>query len=399
MTTAVQVTAGVTITAAELRKAIGWVKPSKGWAPGTVFTGVRVTVSGGRLILAYYDQETALAADLEAPATVGGVASVVVDWAQLRETVMAHPPGKTPIEIMVHDQDQVDVTAGKHRVSVEAIDTAWQYPQLPAPPPPVGALPGPGFRDVLGRVAPMASDKPELPWLGAVRMRATRDGLDLTATDRYRIGAEEVPWLDPVTADADVLFPAGLAARFSKVSDGPAVFLFVGAVQGPKALSGPDAAALSDGTWTVITRPPYGDPIDIRKYLAGKDTGGYAAALTVDAAALAALLAGPAKVKVAEGAQTTFVDLLAVPGEKVTMRLECGVTQWSGEIDAELAGEKLVAGFNPAYLASMMACLDGPAVIQLTANDSGRVLTPAKVTGQSAPGWTGMVVPVKPKGN
>ena len=103
--------ATVTITAGEFRKAARWARPD----PGTTLPArgdVRVSVTGGRLVLAVFDGDTCLLAGVLDPAAdPARPASVLIPAGHLAAAIDALPP-RAPVEVTVHDGDKVDLVTG-----------------------------------------------------------------------------------------------------------------------------------------------------------------------------------------------------------------------------------------------------------------------------------------------
>lgn len=387
MTTMTVQSPALMTTGVELRKAVRWVQPGV-HRGAEVLGAVRVTVAAGRLIFSSFDCETIRMADLTLGDDTGPVASVLVDGAALANLAAAAADGRKPVEVAITGSTQVDVTSEPGtdragRLTLAACDPAG-YPAIPALPGLAAILDPALFRAAVTRVGGLVSKERELPWLQSVRIQARTDAVTFGATDRYRMGVEHVP--ATVMADADVLFPGRLADAFTRVTDGPQVYLLA---------DGLGLAGLTDGTWTVITRMVQAEPINLEKYLASQPEP--EVTLTVGAAILAALLNSAAAVQPAKKGELAWVDITAVPGKGLDMTLHHGATAWTGKLDAVTHdGPELVAAYKPAMLASMLAVLDGDVVIHLTPGPDGRVLKGAVITAGSAPGFTGAVGGVDP---
>lgn len=366
----------VMTTPAELRKAIRWVRPGR--CPLPVLRAVQVQVTGNRLILTCFDYETVSTVDLDLACAHPGQGTVLADGDQLAGLVGALPSkGSPPVEVAVHD-GQVDLTVSPGtvnaaRLTVAGIDPA-AYPALPALPPAVGLVPGDAFRAALRRVMAAASTDDTLPSCCAVRLHAEPGRLGLTATDRYRIGLDEVPWTTQVREGSWNL-PRVQADRFAKVSTGPDVILF-----GDTQLAG-----LTDGTWTLITRPTASEPIDVRRYV--KSRAGFDAEITADPQALAAGLRQAAK------ACDKDHEHVRIDADKV---LRLAVGGYTGVVAGQ-ASRPLWMMVNPVYLASLLDGLSGEVTIRCVAGKDGRAVKPVTITGGSAPDFTGMLALVGEK--
>ena len=73
---------------------------------------VRVSVTGGSLVLACYDGDTCLLAGIPDPAAdPAASASVLVPAGHLASAIDALP-ARAPVEVTVHDGDKVDLVTG-----------------------------------------------------------------------------------------------------------------------------------------------------------------------------------------------------------------------------------------------------------------------------------------------
>jgi DNA polymerase III beta subunit, central domain len=396
MTTVIQEHAAVLTTGPQLRKAVRWVTGLPVLACGAV----RVIVAGNDLILSATDFETTRLVWLELAASgAPEVAQVLVPGRLLTEIAAAMPAG--PVEVSVTGGVQVDLTGdpggeGANRVSVVPDQGYDSYPAQPALPGPAGQGDMAALAAAVARVAVAADDgrTAPVPWLSAIRMQTGAEGLLMGATDRYKIAAELLPWTGGQDT-ADVLFPAVQVKAFCRAADGQAAYLY--------ADTGP-LVALTDGTWTVITRRVVADPVDVHGYITGQERKHrFAGQITVDARTLATVLKEPARIKgaLAEGRTLpaiTYLDVATTAGQDgLTLTLCRGEKPWTATCDAATDCGQVTAGWNPAYLASILGVLDGDVVIHLAApGKDGRLLKPVKITCQASPGWTGMLAMCDP---
>lgn len=390
-------TAAVMTTGPQLRTITKWVLGLKG-APAE--GAVRVTVAGTELIVVSTDFETVRIADVELDQAEPGTATVIIPGLALKAAVEALPKGKQPVEVSVQDGVMADITTEPGTTRAHRVSIGWDcgrgWPDLPATPALATAVDFGVFAEVTRRVAVAACGEPMLPWLGSIRMHGDPDGgLWLTATDRYKIGAEKVA-CDPA-CDGDWMFPAREADAWTRVAGGPVAYLL--ADQG-------QLVGLTDGTWTVLTKRVTGDPVDVRQWMPAQEVRHpFTAQVTVDAEGLGSLLTGTGGAAKIKGAllggktirETAYVDVAAVPGEQLTLTLQRGEQPWGpGHVDAQVDGPKLVAGWDPRYLGAILGVLSGPVVIRLAPGDDGRVLNPARITCEACPGWTGWLAMIDP---
>lgn len=229
---------------------------------------------------------------------------------------------------------------------------ASEYPQLPEVPAEwSGTVPGEDFAQAVTRVARSAGIDDTLPALLCLCLDATADTLTLAATDRYRLAVEDIPWSGPEDGRR-VLVPAKLAAEYVKAA-AHAGKVTVHASEFDKYGAG--FVALSDGTFTMITRQASGD---FPRYPALIENHKPAELVTVDANALRAAVerAGKATRESCElviGETSITVHAIRDSAQATTETVTC-----------ESTGTATVR-YNPGYLASVLAGIDGKADVSI----------------------------------
>ena len=123
----------------------------------------------------------------------GSGEAFLVSWRWLLDAIRS-TSGKTksaPVEVSV-DDDKITVAACGYLVHTEAGELE-KYPPIPEVLPDVqSSLPAADLRAALRRVGLAASIDETLPILNGVRVEMSDGGIDLMATDRYRLAYDHV---------------------------------------------------------------------------------------------------------------------------------------------------------------------------------------------------------------
>ena len=336
-----------------------------------VLTGMRAEVAGSRLTLAAYDYETAARASIDGSAAAPG--AVLADGPQLAAAVKALPRGKSAAVTLEADTRALTLTCEGTRSTVPLLANPGDHPALPELPPAAGTVAGEAFARAVSRVAAAAGTDDTLPALTCVRLGLRPDGtVSLAATDRYRLATDEMAWTpaDLGAAPRDILVPAADLTRFA-AGCGDKVTIFLAPDQRPgneRGLGGSAGlAGFSDGAREVIVRVNDGTFPRVSDLLHRR----HVTTITCDAGVLgdavrrAGRLCGrgePVSVSFAPDGVTVC---------PVRHGAECG----SQTVPATLAGPPVQTAFNPGYLASMLAGVNGDARISLTESAKPALIT------------------------
>jgi DNA polymerase-3 subunit beta len=374
----------ITVNRAELGKALAFASLGlPRYAAVPVLHGMRVTAGPGALELGTFDYETHASVKV-AGEGAAGTAGTLVTGSELATAVSSLPTGKgteggegTDKVTVTVTGDGLGLLCDGWRVNVPAMpaEAVAEYPAFPSLPPLTGTVAGDAFSRSAARIAACASKDDTLPELTCVKMTSQNGALEMAATDRYKLAADSQP-IAAVTDGAN-LVPAVLLAKFAKACDKAGkVSVHLGGKLGAEHV------AFSDGTRTLVTRAVTGEFI---RY-ADKLTGEYPTVVTADAAALSAVVARAGKVTgrnepVRFGVTAAGVTLTALRDRKVAG------TQL---VPATLTGPPAETGFNPGYLASVLAGISGTVTLELPA-DAGK--KPARVT--SGDGFTAVLMPLR----
>lgn len=294
-------------------------------------SGVRLEVSGDRLVLASTDLEISSELSIPVQAEREGVA--LVPGRLLGDVVRSLPNAAVAAEA---DGDRLRLVCGRATFELRLMPVE-DYPTLPEPGQQanVAVMKADEFARTVAQVARAASADDARPVLTGVHLEATADGLTAAATDSYRLAVRTVPW-DQDT-EATVLVPrrALEEARRSAEQLGGEVRLIFEDAQ----------VTFAFGDRRLVTRLIEGKFPDFRQLIPTD----HERRLEVDRAELMEVVR---RVSVVGDTNTT-----ATP---VTLHLtanEIRVTAGSGEVgqaeeylEGSLEGEELQIAFNPRYL-------------------------------------------------
>jgi len=375
-------TALATIARADLGKAADFAaKALPRYAVVPVLAGMRVTVDSGRITFAVFDYETAVRSS--AAAETEGTASVLVTGPELVAAVKALPKGARVTADLMVDGSGVVIECAGVSMTVPGMDakTAAEYPQLPDMPPERGTVDAEAFRRSVLRVAACAGTDDTLPVLTGVHAMYAPGTVTLTATDRYRLAVDPVPWTASGEFAGTALIPARALVTFAKAADKAGkVRMFADAEPGADSIR---RAGFADGMREMIIMQISGEFPKIAKGII-REAGTDPTEVTTDAATLAAATVRAGKV-LERGERLNF-DVTA--GGITLTAANNGVTVSTQHIPADVTGDDMQTGFNPAYLASVLAGVTGPARISLASP-----LKPAMVRGDD--GFTAAVMPIR----
>lgn len=370
----------------ELVSGLAWAVKGIGTRPVVpILAGMRLEVSAGTVTLAGFDYDMAARSHVAADDTSAGV--VLVIGHQLLNAVKSLPGGKGATVTAEVTGSRLTVSAGNVTATAEILPMD-DYPELPAMPDAAGVIASDGFAAVVKRVAAAAGTDDTLPVLTAVNMTFAAGTVKLAATDRYRLAADEVAWTGSTKAEVNV--PARELAMFATAMgrDGKVTVHLGKRERGSSA--GP-RIAFSDGTREMIIRTEGGEfPKWSRLFPSG--TG---ASATVDATALAAALkrAGTASER-NSGVHLKF----SADGVTVTAHRDGEVSSRETvpcELDVPAGEGYRVTGwrgaYNPAYLASMLAAVDGMARLAWAGPRKPVLVKPDGTAG----GFRSIVMPVR----
>jgi DNA polymerase III subunit beta len=359
----------ITVNRAELGQAVTFASIGLHKRPGLpVLGGMLVQVSLGTLTLTAFDYETMASAKV--PGQASGPAEILVDGKDLITAVRALPKGKS-IQAALSLGDTLVIECDGTETTLNAMPLE-EYPARPAMPADGGYVDAAAFQRAVQRVSAAAGTDDTLPVLTCVNVACDRGQLELAATDRYRLAVDRITWTGPDGPVARI--PAVTLAKFAKAAAKDSkVWLSIAAEP-----SG-GSAGLSDGVRTIITRTNSGEFPRIDKLIRW-DTD-HSVIIHADAAKLTAAVERAAKLT---GRNERMGFDVSMAGQQITVTaMRDGQAAGTQKVTADVDGADVPAGFNGAYLASMLAGftgtvrigLNGVKPVQLTApGDTFRAL-------------------------
>ena len=311
-----------------------------------VLTGMRVAISAGTFEVSAFDFDMAARAKVTGDAS--GPADLLVTGPELVAAVKSLPKGRrVTAEITLTDTQMVIVCEGTE-TTLAGRDDAAEYPQMPALPAESGVMDAETFTRSVTRVAACAGRDDTLPVLTCVNLTGDDGALEMAATDRYRLAVDRPAWTG--AAGIRILVPAHDLERFAKKCDR----------SGKISLHlDTDRAGFTDGTRTIIVRTVEGEYPRYRALMRDQDD----TTVTVDAATLTA-----AAKRAGDLAGRNDPVRFSVNGQLVLSAMRDGEVAGTQTVHATHDGPDLETAFNPGYLASVVAGVDGEARIGFVGN-------------------------------
>jgi DNA polymerase-3 subunit beta len=294
-------------------------------------SGVRLEVSGDRLLLSSTDLEMASELSIPVQAESDGVA--LIPGRLLGDVVRSLPHAAVSAEAA---KERLHLACGRAQFDLRLMP-AEDFPSLPEPGSDavVAVMKSEEFARTVAQVARAASADDARPVLTGVQLEATTKGLTASATDSYRLAVRTVPW-DQGT-ERTVLVPrrALEEARRSAELLGSEVRLLLEAGQ----------VTFAFGDRRLTTRLIEGKFPDVRQLI----PAGSERRLVVDRAELMEVAK---RVSVVGDANTTATPVtLHLTADSVRVTAGSGeVGQAEESLPGQLEGEPLQIAFNPRYL-------------------------------------------------
>lgn len=287
------------------------------------------------------------------------------------------------------DDKHLTLKAGRWSGALPTLPTG-DWPDMPQAPEVFGTVNGDALAAVVARVGVACSDSANPASLMLMHLELDPGGgLNITATDRYRV-AEALVLLgeqdEPERPDLVVATPYGSVLREAAAS-----------------FAGPAAVALGFDRWRMVLRSdtrqivmPLGDPgadgwpvAPMRKALDAAPS--YAGHATLRTADILAPLKRAAIVRGKEGP----VRLSLTPGLLVIASSEAQLDQEGNEeIEIKYDGPAGNLAFNPDYFASALASAPGPEVGLHFIPDENYTTRPVVLTCDDDPSWRHALMPL-----
>jgi DNA polymerase III subunit beta len=331
-----------------LADAVAWTARSIPTRPGTLpqLSGILMATGPDGLALSGFDYETS--AQITVPAEVADDGRVLVSGRLLADIARALP--NKPVDVSL-DGAKLALTCGSSRFSLQTIPVD-DYPALPEMPAVAGTVDAESFSAAVAQAVTAAGRDDMLPVLTGVKLEIDGTTLSLLATDRFRLSLRELEWA-PVQADLTIAalvparvladtarsLPAGSQVSIALTASGPGEGL-IGFVSAASGIERRTTTRLIEGAFPNV-RQLFPSSSDI--------TAQVDVAALIEAVKRVSLVAGrntPIRLGFSDG----VVTLEAGNGEEA---------QASESLEATLAGDDIMIGFNPAYLLDGLGAIDG----------------------------------------
>ncbi|MDP9405395.1 MAG: DNA polymerase III subunit beta [Actinomycetota bacterium] len=316
----------------EFADAASWALRSVG-ARATLpaLSGVRLEVSGDRLVLSSTDLE--LSSELSVPVQAERDGVALVPGRLLGDVVRSLPNAAVSAEV---DGDRLHLRCGRAQFALKLMP-AEDFPSLPEPgrDAAVAVLKAEEFARTVAQVARAASGDDARPVLTGVSLEATAGALTAAATDSYRLAVRTVPWDQGAEHTALVPRRALEEARRSAELLGSEVRLVLE----------PTQVTFAFGDRRLTSRLIEGTFPNFRQLI----PAGFERRLDVDRAELLEVVRRVAVVGDVNTAATPVTLHLTAD----TVRVTAGsgeVGQAEESLPGALDGEPLQIAFNPRYL-------------------------------------------------
>jgi DNA polymerase III subunit beta len=349
-----------------------------------VLSGVRLEVTGSRLMLAGTDLDLTIQSGIGVAGTVDGV--VVAPGRLVTDIVRALEPGAVMLEA---DDDELRIASGRSQFAVRTHPAA-DFPRLPVPTGDAVTLPADGLADALRQVVRAASSEDSRPILTGVLMAAEGTGLRLVATDSYRLAVRDLPGAGVLREGQKVLVPSRALAELQRLLGSAAGSTTAegndGAKAGPAVTLrlGDHDATFELGAVRLTTRLIEGEFPNYRQLIPSN----YPNRLRV---AREPMLDAVRRVKLLVRDPTTPVRIaLRADGIELTV-----ITQDWGQatedVDAKYEGAEMTVAFNPNYLIDGIEAITSEEV-QLETLDA---LKPATLRPTEGSDYLYLLMPVR----
>ncbi|WP_181310100.1 DNA polymerase III subunit beta [Nocardioides campestrisoli] len=327
--------------------AVAWAARSLPVRPSApVLAGLLIEATPEGLVLSSFDYETSARAELRADVADDG--RVLVSGRLLADICRSLPHKPVDCELV---GAKLEIKCGSGRFSLQTMPVE-DYPALPTVPAPSGVVKGEEFARAVSQAVTAAGRDDMLPVLTGVRIEIEGDRMSLLATDRFRLSHRELTWT-PHQTDASLaaLVPAKVLSDTAKTLQGDVTISIAGA--GGEGIIGFEGSS-ADGVRRTTTRLLDGEFPKVRSLFPAEH-------LTVATVGKQDLIDTVKRVAlVAE--RNTAVQMKFADGEVVLDSQSGDEAQATEAIEAEIKGDEIVTGFNPAYLLDGLSALDGEKV-------------------------------------
>jgi DNA polymerase-3 subunit beta len=335
-----------------------------------VLAGARLAISGDELRIIATDLDLTI----EVVATVAGIADgVAVIPAKLAaDIVRSLEPGAVTVEA---DDEQAKIASGRSQFAVRVLP-AEEFPMAQGEVASESVTVASGeLADALRQVVRAASGDEARPILTGVLFMATADGMQLLATDSYRLAVRQLPGVNMVKGEQKVLIPSRALAELQRL---------LGAASDCAVRLGATEASFEVGSVKLTTRLIEGEFPNVLNLIPAS----FPNELTVNRDAL---LDAVKRVKLMVRDQTTPVRLsLRSDGVELTVTNPAEGTA-TEDVEAKFLGSDMTVAFNPQYLTDGIEAVTGDE-LTLETQDT---LKPCVLRGVGSEEYLYLLMPVR----
>ncbi len=308
---------------------------------------------GDGLQLSTFDYETSARATLNADVSDEGRALVS---GRLLADICRSLPNK-PVEMSIEGA-KVTLTCGSARFSLQTMPVE-DYPTLPQMPEARGTVSSSVFSHAVAQAVTAAGRDDMLPVLTGVRLELDGDSIAMLATDRFRLSQRELTW-SPSAPDIDAaaLVPAKVLADTAKALVGGSEISIALSTPGSSGGAGEGIIGFEGnaggGIRRTTTRLLDGDFPKVRSLFPSEH-------LTVARVDRAQLVDSVKRVSLV--AERNTAVQLAFSDNVLTLDAGSGEEAMASEsLEANITGDDITTGFNPAYLLDGLTAIESPFV-------------------------------------
>ncbi|GAA1823766.1 DNA polymerase III subunit beta [Nesterenkonia flava] len=346
-----------------LSEAVSWAARSLSpRPPAPVLSGLLIVAENQQVTISSFDYEVSAQLHIEADVHTEG--TVLVSGRLLNDIVKSLP--NAPVTLTL-DESKVVVTCRSSTFTLATMPVD-EYPELPSQPEVSGTVDGAAFARAVSQVITAASRDDTLPILTGVKLELEGDTITFLATDRYRLAMREITWR-PSQPDIST----SLLIKAKTLND--VAKSLAGAGDLDISLSNDDAlVGFSSGGRRTTSVLVDGEYPKIRQ-LFPEETPIHAVVNTAE------LIESARRVSLVSE-RNGHIRLQFSEDNQVT--LDAGVDDNASArevLSAELTGEPITVGFNPAYLNEGLNVIDTE-YLRFSFVSAPK---PAMITGQQTP--------------
>lgn len=339
-----------------------------------VLSGVKAELTDDRFRLTGTDLELTITVERTVAGEADGAG--VLPARLTSEIVRALPPGAVSVAI---EGDQARIAVDRSHFTVRTLPVD-DFPRLVAPEGAGVTLPSADFADALRQVVRAASTDDARPILTGVLMAAEADGLQLVATDSYRLAVRDLPGTHVLGSDQKVLVPSRALNELSRVlATEPEVTLRLGERDVAFEVTGPV------GQVVLTSRLIEGEFPKVRQLIPAH----HANRLTVGREPLLDAIRR-VRLVARESASPSIRLAMSADGlELSAIDVEKG--EAAETLDAKYEGTEMTVAFNPLYLQEGVEACTGDEVTLETLD----ALKPAVVRSAEQSDYLYLLMPVR----